>query len=79
MVSHTDYASLCRTPEVVALIQQEIDGVNAKFARVEQIKRFRLIDVQLTPEDEELTPTMKLRRRFVNLKFAALIESMYAD
>jgi len=76
-VPFSNYASLTRAPEVVALIQREVDKVNAKFARVEQVKAFRLIETQLTAEDEELTPTMKLKRRFVEEKYAPMIESMY--
>jgi long-chain acyl-CoA synthetase len=78
-VPFSNYASLTRAPEVRALIQGEIDKVNARFARVEQIKVFRLIETQLTAEDEELTPTMKLKRRFVQQKYAPLIESMYGS
>jgi long-chain acyl-CoA synthetase len=59
------------------LIQAEIDKTNKKFARVEQIKRFFLLDVQLTAEDEELTPTMKLKRKLVEKKYANQIEAMY--
>ena len=56
------------------------DGiVNKGFARVETIKKFRMIEHQLTAEDEELTPTMKLKRKFVNEKYKGLIDSMYAD
>jgi long-chain acyl-CoA synthetase len=55
----------------------EIERVNANFARVETIKQFRLIDQLLDPEDEELTPTMKLKRKVVNEKYIDLIESMY--
>jgi len=44
---------------------------------VEQIKQFRLLDTQLTAEDDELTPTMKLKRKFVEQKYSAMIESMY--
>jgi long-chain acyl-CoA synthetase len=76
-VPFSNYASLTRAREVQDLIQGEIDRVNKKFARVEQIKTFRLIDTQLTAEDEELTPTMKLKRSFVQKKYAELIESMY--
>ena len=76
-VPFSNYASLTRSREVLDLIQAEIDKVNAKFARVEQIKAFRLLDTQLTAEDEELTPTMKLKRSFVQKKYAALIDSMY--
>ena len=76
-VPFSNYASLTRTREVQELIQAEIDRVNAKFARVEQIKKFFLLDTQLTAEDEELTPTMKLKRKLVQQKYAPQIEAMY--
>jgi long-chain acyl-CoA synthetase len=77
-VPFSNYASLTRAPEVQELIQGEIDRVNAKFARVEQIKKFFLLDTQLSAEDEELTPTMKLKRKLVQQKYADRIEAMYA-
>jgi long-chain acyl-CoA synthetase len=77
-IPFTNFASLCRAPQVRELIQQEIDRVNASFARVEQIKHFSLIETKLTAEDEELTPTMKLKRKLVNEKYRPLIEAMYA-
>jgi len=77
-IPYTDFASLVNAPSVVTLIAQEIDKMNAALARIEQIKAFRLIDQLLTPEDEELTPTMKLKRRVVAHKYAPLIDSMYA-
>ncbi len=73
----SNYASLTRAPEVQALIQDVIDQVNKKFARVEQIKKFFLLDKQLTAEDEELTPTMKLKRKLVAEKYAMQIRAMY--
>jgi long-chain acyl-CoA synthetase len=76
-VPFSNYASLTRSPEVQALIQSLLDDVNKRFARVEQIKRFFLLDTQLTAEDEELTPTMKLKRKLVQTKYAAQIEAMY--
>jgi long-chain acyl-CoA synthetase len=76
-VPFSNYASLTRAPEVQALIQGEIDRVNKKFARVEQIKKFFLLDTQLSAEDEELTPTMKLKRKLVQQKYAPQIEAMY--
>ena len=76
-VPFSNYASLTRAPEVHELIQREFDKVNAKFARVEQVKAFRLLENQLTAEDEELTPTMKLKRRLVQQKYAEMIDSMY--
>ena len=76
-VPFSNYASLTRSAEVQALIQSEIDRVNQKFARVEQLKKFFLLETQLTAEDEELTPTMKLKRKLVESKYAAQIEAMY--
>ncbi len=77
-VPFTNFASLCRAKEVQELIWEEIERVNKNFARVETIKKFRLIDQQLTAEDDELTPTMKLKRKFVNEKYKLLIDEMYA-
>jgi long-chain acyl-CoA synthetase len=78
-IPFTNYASLCRAVEVQDLIQREIEAVNANFARVETIKKFFLIERQLTPEDEELTPTMKLKRSFVNKRYAVEIDAMYGE
>ncbi len=78
-VPFTNYASLCHAQEVQDLIGIEIERVNRNFARVETIKRFRLIDQQLVAEDEELTPTMKLKRSLINKKYRSLIESMYGE
>jgi long-chain acyl-CoA synthetase len=78
-IPFTNYASLCRAAEIQDLIQREIEAVNANFARVETIKKFFLIERQLTPEDEELTPTMKLKRNFVNKRYAIEINAMYGE
>ncbi|MCE8546428.1 long-chain fatty acid--CoA ligase [Ruegeria pomeroyi] len=76
-VPFSNFASLCAAKEVRELIAAEVAQVNKEFARVEQIKDFRLIDVLLTAEDDELTATMKLKRSFVEKKHAHLIEDMY--
>ena len=76
-VPFSNFESLCRTKEIVELIDSEILKVNKKFANVEQVKKFSLIDTQLTAEDDELTPTMKLKRKFINEKYSDIIESMY--
>ncbi|MBM3368309.1 MAG: long-chain fatty acid--CoA ligase [Betaproteobacteria bacterium] len=76
-IPFSNFASLCRRPEVQSLVQAEIDRVNKHFARIEQVKKYRLIEQKLTAEDEELTPTMKLKRKLVNEKYRDLIESMY--
>jgi len=54
-----------------------VKKVNSHFSQAEQIKKFRLIDILLTAEDEELTPTMKLKRSYINDKYNDLIEEMY--
>jgi long-chain acyl-CoA synthetase len=77
-IPFSNYASLCRARQIQELIRGEVERVNRQFARVEQIKSFRLIEQRLTAEDEELTPTMKLKRKLVHQKYADLIESMYS-
>ncbi|KKL71900.1 hypothetical protein LCGC14_2090310 [marine sediment metagenome] len=54
-----------------------MEQANSGFAPVEQVKKFRLIDVLLTAEDDELTPTMKLKRNEIERKYKDLIETMY--
>ena len=78
-IPYTDYASLARAPEIAALIRAEVDRINPQLARVEQIKDFRIIDTLLSAEDEELTPTMKLKRKVIARKYAPLIDSMYGS
>ncbi|MDF2366665.1 MAG: AMP-binding protein [Sneathiella sp.] len=77
-VPFTNFQSLCKTSEVLDLIREEVEKVNKNFAQVETVKEFRLIEEVLTAEDDELTPTMKLKRSFVNQKYKGLIDTMYA-
>ena len=76
-IPFSNYTSLTRAKEVQELIWGEIERVNKKFARVEQIKKFFLLETLLTAEDDELTPTMKLKRKFVEQKYADRIEALY--
>jgi long-chain acyl-CoA synthetase len=76
-IPFTDYKSLCARKEVIELIEEEVKKANKKVSSVEQIKKFRLIDILLTAEDDELTPTMKLKRSFVEKKYKDLIDQMY--
>ena len=76
-IPFSNYASLTLAKEVQDLVWNEIERVNKNFARVEQIKKFFLLQTQLSAEDEELTPTMKLKRKLVEKKYAEAIEAMY--
>jgi long-chain acyl-CoA synthetase len=77
-VPFTDYASLCAREEVISLVNEEVEKVNQNFARVETVKKFTIIDKELTADDEELTATMKLKRSKVAEMYKSLIDAMYA-
>jgi long-chain acyl-CoA synthetase len=74
----TDPAKLAQQPEVRELIQEHIDKINEKFARVEQVKKFAILPQDLSQEGGELTPTLKVKRNVVADKYAAEIEQLYA-
>ena len=73
-----DMAELVRTEEVRELVQGIVDEVNADRSRYEQIKRFVVLPRDFTMEDEELTPTLKLKRRVVADHFAPELDELYA-
>jgi len=74
----TSLGQLAEQPELIAEIQREVDEANTRFSQVEKIKRFVILTDEWLPDSEELTPTMKLKRRGVHQKYAAEIESMYS-
>ena len=76
-IPYTTYRDLSEKPEVVDLIQGVVNETNDKFARVEQIKKFRMIPKELDHEDGELTATQKLKRTAMEDMFGDLIEEMY--
>jgi long-chain acyl-CoA synthetase len=76
-IPHTTYRDLSEKPEVVKLVQKAVDAANEKFARVEQIKSFRLLTKELDHEEGELTATQKVKRSVIEKKFSDMIESMY--
>ncbi|MEQ6900246.1 long-chain fatty acid--CoA ligase [Nocardioides sp. YIM 152588] len=71
-------AALAEHPDVIAYVQTGIDEANDRLSRVEQIKRFRILPTVWEPGGEELTPTMKLKRRPIAEKYAAEIDELYA-
>lgn len=72
------YRDLTAHEGIHALIKTEVEDVNATLARVEQIRKFRLIPKKLYEEDGEVTPTMKVKRKYIHKVFEDLIEEMYA-
>ncbi len=60
------------------LIQDEVDRVNQKYAQVEQVKKFVILDHDLSQETGELTPTLKVKRNVVNEKYSGLFDELYA-
>ncbi len=76
-IPHTTYRDLSEKPEVIALVDKAVKQTNEKFARVEQIKAFRMITKELDHEDGELTATQKVKRSIIEDRFGDLIESMY--
>jgi long-chain acyl-CoA synthetase len=76
--AHNSRQELLQHPEVLGRIQHQIDKVNTSVAKFESIKKFALLDRELSQEAGELTPTLKVRRRIVTQKFESLIESLYS-
>jgi long-chain acyl-CoA synthetase len=74
-----DPAALAEAPEVRELIQGEVDRVNSHYAQVEQVKKFAILDHDLSQATGELTPTLKVKRNVVNERYAALFDALYAS
>jgi long-chain acyl-CoA synthetase len=74
-----DPAALSQEPKVRELIQGVLDKVNERYAQVEQVKKFTILDHDLSQETGELTPTLKVKRNVVNEKYADLFDSLYAS
>src|SRR4029077_12503695 len=78
-IEDTSVAALARDPRVRELIQAELERANAKYATVEQVKRFFILDHDLSQETGELTPTLKVKRNIVNEKYADAFDALYRD
>ncbi len=76
-IQFSTYKDLTRSAEIIKLIQGEVDEVNETLSRVEQVKKFTMLPKRLYEEDGEVTPTMKVKRKYVNEAFSDLIEAMY--
>ena len=71
--------ALVNDPRVKALIQSEIDRFNQNLDRQEQIRRFTLLPRDFTIEDDEITPSLKVKRKNIDKKYKDIIDSLYAD
>ena len=72
-----DLAELAVADRVRELVQQEVDRANSNYAQVEQIKKFAILDHDLSLEQGELTPTLKVKRNVINDRYADLFDSLY--
>jgi long-chain acyl-CoA synthetase len=77
-IEFTDLADLSARPEIRAMAQDAVDKANARLSRPEQVKAWELLPAEWTAESEELTPTLKLKRRVVNRKYADVVDRLYA-
>ncbi|MDX8150687.1 long-chain fatty acid--CoA ligase [Patulibacter brassicae] len=66
-------------PEILAAVQEAIDAANASYARVEQVKKFAILDHEMSQETGELTPTSKIKRNVVYEKYADVLDGLYAE
>jgi long-chain acyl-CoA synthetase len=73
-----DVAALAEHPQVLALIQVELDRANGRYARAEQVKRFAVLPHDLSQESGELTPTLKVKRAVVDERYADVLDALYA-
>lgn len=78
-IDATSLAELSDHPAVVEEVRRALTMANTHLSRVEQFKRFTILPSEWSPESEELTPTMKLKRRVINSKYEPQIEAMYAE
>lgn len=76
-ISISSNAELIKNEKVIARINEELEGFNSQFGKWEQVKKFELIDHEWTVDTEELTPTMKLKRKNIMAKYTHLVEKIY--
>jgi long-chain acyl-CoA synthetase len=78
-IEATSMAELSDHPAAIAEVRRAMTIANTHLSRVEQFKRFTILPTEWSPESEELTPTMKLKRRVIESKYKPQIEAMYAS
>lgn len=78
-IPFTSREGLIARPEIEALFRRIVDERTKDLGRVEQIKKFTLLPKEFSQETGEITPTMKIRRKFVTEKYSDVIEAMYSE
>ncbi|MGW4410778.1 AMP-dependent synthetase/ligase [Nonomuraea sp. NPDC004702] len=78
-IGFTSLAELAEHPDVLKEVAAAVEAANARLARVQQVKRWALLGTEWTAETEELTPSLKLKRRVIHAKYADVIESLYGE
>lgn len=78
-IESTNTEDLCANPKVIARIQEEVDTYNEKFGNWERIKRFELTPEVWSIENEQLTPTLKLKRKNIKARYQDLYDKIYGD
>jgi long-chain acyl-CoA synthetase len=75
----SEYGELVKKPEIQKLVSSAMDELNAQLAKYESIKKFHLVAKEFTVEDGELTPSLKVKRKFLTQKYKAELEALYAN
>ena len=78
-LSWTDHGDLLRNPEIIAKYQRGLDRTNAKFPSFSTIKKFALLEKEFTLESGELTPTLKVKRRVIQERYADVVGTLYDE
>jgi long-chain acyl-CoA synthetase len=78
-IPYTGYMSLSQNEKIVQLIGREVAQLNERLARVEQVKKFRILPKELVPEDGDTTPTRKVKRTHAYKLFGDIVEAMYVE
>ncbi len=78
-IEYATIDDLIRHPKVIDLFRRRIEGKMGGLARYERVRAFRLLPRELSQEEDELTPTLKLKRRIIERHYADLIDSIYRD
>ncbi|HEX4818408.1 MAG TPA: AMP-dependent synthetase/ligase [Nonomuraea sp.] len=77
-ITYASLAELAEHPEVLKEVEAAVEAANVKLARVQQVKKWALLGTEWTAETEELTPSLKLKRRIIHAKYADIIEGLYS-